>query len=781
MTIHCAYRLRAALKSSASSDWSRFAASGMGAGLLLALCASPALANPAIGSVTTGKASIASSSSKTQIDQKSEDVVIDWSSFNIGAGQTTQFVQPNAQAIAVNRIGGNSASQILGTLDANGRIVLINGNGMLFGKGSQVNVGSLVATSTSGFDSDVLSGKFTQAGKQNAAVVNQGSIRTSQGGLVALVAPNVTNAGMVNARFGTVAMGAANKFTVDFKGDGLVSFAAQGDVTGTATAANTGSLAGANVSLTAHAAEGVATGVVNMSGIAVAQTARDAGGTILLDAGNGSLSMTGKLDAAGQSGRGNIETSGNQVAISGTVTAGQGGQWKIDPENLTVDATAARTIERSLNHDTDVELQTTADGTSGPGTTSSGVGDIDIASTIGWKTNATLNLDAYHSINVLAPIKITGAGALALTDNDEATDGTLNISGSGRVIFSDVVAGVTQGALSIDGTSYTLVNNIATLASDIAANSNGSSAGGDFALADNYNAANDGTYSQSAIPTTFTGTLEGLGNTISHFSIDDTSNTADQEVGLFAELFTGGAIADLHLTDVSIKGGHGAYVGGLVGASNGDLVGDSVTGKLDVKFGIISEMGGLVGQSDYEGTVSDSWSSANINGMADEAGGLVGENDGELNSSYATGRVSGSHYVGGLAGTNNGSIDNSYATGAVTNRAANGAPYAGGLVGENHATISDSYSTGTVTGRIAGGLVGYEDSGTLTDDYWDTTTSGITALSQGCGSSANCSGVTGLSTTQLQSGLPVGFSAAIWGESNSIDNGLPYLLALPPS
>ena len=269
-----------------------------GLGSSLVLLGGPAFANPSSAAVTTGSASIAATSNKTTIDQKSEDVVIDWSSFNVGAGQTTQFVQPNAQAIAVNRIGGNSASQILGTLDANGRIVLINGNGMLFGKGAAVNVGSLIATTTGGSDSDVLAGNFTQPGNQNAAVVNQGVIRASQGGLVALVAPNVTNSSMVNAKFGTVAVGAANKFTVDFAGDGLVSFAAQGDVNGKASAINTGSLVGANVSLTAHAAEGVATGVVTMSGFMTAQTAKNVGGTIVLDAGEGSLTSTGVLNAA---------------------------------------------------------------------------------------------------------------------------------------------------------------------------------------------------------------------------------------------------------------------------------------------------------------------------------------------------------------------------------------------------------------------------------------------------------------------------------------------------
>jgi hypothetical protein len=68
-------------------------------------------------------------------------------------------------------------------------------------------------------------------------------------------------------------------------------------------------------------------------------------------------------------------------------------------------------------------------------------------------------------------------------------------------------------------------------------------------------------------------------------------------------------------------------------------------------------------------------------------------------------------------------------------------------------------------------------SGTWTDNYWDTTTSGTT---QGTGT-GNISGVTGETTVQLQSGLPAGFSSAIWGENSSINGGLPYLLAIPPA
>jgi filamentous hemagglutinin family protein len=181
----------------------RSGASVMAIAAPLTLLANPAAANPVGGTVTTGSATISSPSARqTNVHQTSEGVVIDWSSFDIGKGQTTDFVQPNAQAIAINRIGGNNPSQILGTLDANGRLVLIDGNGMVFGKNARVNVGSLVATSTDGTDSDLLSGKFFKPGNQGAAIVNQGHIEASQGGFVALVAPSVTNSGTVRAGLG---------------------------------------------------------------------------------------------------------------------------------------------------------------------------------------------------------------------------------------------------------------------------------------------------------------------------------------------------------------------------------------------------------------------------------------------------------------------------------------------------------------------------------------------------------------------------------------------------
>jgi len=406
-------------------------------------------------------------------------------------------------------------------------------------------------------------------------------------------------------------------------------------------------------------------------------------------------------------------------------------------------------------------------------------GSIDVKAALSWASSKTLTFDAYQSVTVDKPVSVSGSGGLTILTDDGGTGGSLSFGGTGHVSFLNLTS-----PLTINGNTYTLVDDIATLASDIAAN-----ASGHYALAGSYNATPDGAYSQSAIPTTFFGNLEGLGNTISHLSIDDGTASpmqqSPQSIGMFSLLGEGGIIANLHLTGVSILGGiHGEEVGGLAGSSQAELVGDSVSGKLNLRFIDGNMIGGLVGFSGVDGTISNSWSTANVSGTAANAGGLAGVSASEIDSSYATGSVSADDYVGGLIGTNGGTIDNSYATGAVFNKDETGFAFAGGLVGDNSGDINTSYSTGTVgavqTGNNVGGLIGWDHSGTLTDNYWNTTTSGITNLAKGCGYPSSCSGVTGLSTAQLQSGLPTGFSSSIWGESPSINGGLPYLLALPP-
>ena len=136
-----------------------FALKTLSVSLMLALGAN-VYALPPTGVVTAGSATINNSKPGNMvINQATQNVAINWQSFNIAAGESVQFVQPNSNSVALNRVIGADPSSILGNLSANGKVFLINPNGILFGKGASVNVGGLVGSTLGLSDSDFLAGR----------------------------------------------------------------------------------------------------------------------------------------------------------------------------------------------------------------------------------------------------------------------------------------------------------------------------------------------------------------------------------------------------------------------------------------------------------------------------------------------------------------------------------------------------------------------------------------------------------------------------------------------
>lgn len=115
---------------------------------------------PTGGNVTVGSAQVSQNNNTLNVHQNSQNVGIQWDSFNIGQNATVNFYQPNTSSIAVNRVLDSNASQIMGKLNANGQVFLLNPNGVIFSKTAQVNVGGIVASTLNVTDSDIISGKF---------------------------------------------------------------------------------------------------------------------------------------------------------------------------------------------------------------------------------------------------------------------------------------------------------------------------------------------------------------------------------------------------------------------------------------------------------------------------------------------------------------------------------------------------------------------------------------------------------------------------------------------
>jgi filamentous hemagglutinin family protein len=146
--------------------------------LTLLLYPHPLMALPAGGKVVAGSAGISKPNGQTlNINQFTDKAIINWKGFSINVNELVRFIQPNSKSIVLNRVTGVDPSSILGRLIANGRVFIINPNGVLFGPNSVVDVAGLLATTLNIKDADFMAGKFSFSqgpGKSPSYVINQG-------------------------------------------------------------------------------------------------------------------------------------------------------------------------------------------------------------------------------------------------------------------------------------------------------------------------------------------------------------------------------------------------------------------------------------------------------------------------------------------------------------------------------------------------------------------------------------------------------------------------------
>jgi filamentous hemagglutinin family protein len=160
----------------------------------------------------------------------SDKAILQYKHFDIGQGQTVRFRQPSSKSTVLSRVSGKKSSEILGNLESNGKVFLVNPHGIYFGPNSQVNTGSLIASTLDLQDQDFLEGKYRfLLGKQSkGSIYNEGTLNALDGGVIALISPRVQNKGIIEAKAGQVILASGREVTLDFVGDGLISFAVEG-------------------------------------------------------------------------------------------------------------------------------------------------------------------------------------------------------------------------------------------------------------------------------------------------------------------------------------------------------------------------------------------------------------------------------------------------------------------------------------------------------------------------------------------------------------------------
>lgn len=321
-------------------------------GMIFLLLTRPADANPTGMTVQSGHATATVSGARLTVTA-GNNAVLNWQSFNIAAGETTVFNQPSASSIVWNRIGGQSPSQIYGSLQANGIVVLLNSSGFYFGPNAYVSAAGLVVSTANCLPPQNGGGAWEFNGPPPlASIVNYGEIQIGQHGSCYLIADQVENHGTITAPGGSVGLAAGQTVLLSDRPDGrglsMNVTLPQGSVDNYGTVLADGGTIALNAK------------VVNQNGLLQANSVKDVNGVIELVAGdqlnlgpNSQLTAQGDASPGGSPG-GSItlksdnsfeDAVGSRISVAGGANGGNGGALEISAASMsalhsTVDGSA---------------------------------------------------------------------------------------------------------------------------------------------------------------------------------------------------------------------------------------------------------------------------------------------------------------------------------------------------------------------------------------------------------------------------------------------------------
>ncbi|RUY23309.1 MBG domain-containing protein [Mesorhizobium sp. M7A.F.Ca.CA.004.12.1.1] len=644
----------------------------------------------------------------------------------------------------LNRVTGGTKSTISGQLNANGQVFLVNPNGIAISKTGKVSAAGFVGSSLGISDEDFEAGKLEFEGNgASAAVANQGSISIGRGGYAALIGGSVDNAGSITVPLGKVGLGSGEKAALDLSGDGFLQVSVPTRADGSnALVSNSGRISadGGLVELKAAAVRNAARQAVNMSGVIEARTVSGQSGAIVLGGDEGSVEITGTLDASAKAGGkgGKVTVTGRKLKLKAAKVdaSGKDGGGSV---RIGGDKQGKGTLQRAVTIEIDAKTTISADATgTGDGGTVivwsdeqtkfagkisarggddggnggfaevSGkqrldfTGEVDLRARFG--DTGDLLLDPYN-VTISNAAGNTG-GSMSANTNDSVINVTTlqNLLATANVTISTGSGGSQAGDITIAAPISWNTNTLTLSAShSIVFNANATIGGGGGLTLVTNNGGTGGTISYAlGASATFTGTPGAQA-----LSIDGQSYTLIYDVNGLQAINSGltGSYALAKNIDASTTSSWNSGLGfislGTDGNSNIQNGGNGFTGSFDGLGHTVDSLSVTQSAAQYVG----------LFGYIG-AGGLV-QNVGVTNVT-----VRGFRTLGGIAGFNAGTVAQSYSTGQLFTTQYGSA--SGGLIGENDGALSDSFSTVVVNARdtnTAGGAVGFNNFGTIDRVY----------------------------------------------------------------
>ena len=428
------------------------------------------LALPVNGQVTAGQATVSTpTASSMHIVQESNKAIINWNSFGIGRGESINITQPNTQSTLLNRVLGNNASQIYGSLTANGQVFLVNPNGVLFAPEATVNVGGLVASTLAIKDSDFLSQKYTFfKNGASGSMINQGTLTA---GFIALLSGSTNNTGSIITSRGLAAIAAGEMVTLGFDPYGLIAIKVD-QATYNAHIKNSGVIEsdGGAVIMSTSAADELLATVVNNSG-------KVRSGNIIIE--TGTFINSGTMDAGGK-----VDVTATGTMINTGILAAAAINANV---NNLIDAGTWNTAGNATGGNIAIHALGSIEQTSASQLWADGENGGDISITAGHEIYLSGALNACGSTSMGGNIRITAPETI-LAGIQAKADGS---TGGGLIS----IGGGWQGK---DITLANALNTVVTSSSSLNANALDNGNGGKIVL-------------WSDKSTTFAGTIEAKG------------------------------------------------------------------------------------------------------------------------------------------------------------------------------------------------------------------------------------------------------------------------------
>ena len=432
-----------------------------------------ALANPTGMTVQRGSATATTSGSQLTVTA-SRNASLNWQSFNIAAGETTVFQQPSSTSIVWNRINDQNPSQIYGSLQANGIVVLLNSSGFYFGPNSFVSAAGLVVSTANYAPPQNSGGGWEFNGPPPlASIVNYGQIKIGNGGSAFLIADQIVNHGSIKAPGGTVGLASGQTVLLSDRPDGRGMSMQVTLPSGSVD--NEGRLIadGGTIAMNAR--------VVNQNGFIQANSVRNVSGTIelvasdqlalgansqIIASGNNSSGGSAGGDVTLKSGNDFSDSVGSQITVTGGAHGGNGGDVEISAPNVlslnsSINARAQTgwTAGKLVLDPDYIILDTSGSGSAGSGTVLAG---DNPGSTLDLNVNTAFANLAVSQIILQAVYDITLAGDTSWNLSQTiganfggVTSGQLTLEAGHNIIFQ--YDSVSQNAQS--GSSISDANN----------------------------------------------------------------------------------------------------------------------------------------------------------------------------------------------------------------------------------------------------------------------------------------------------------------------------------